>query len=108
MPSASHLAKPPGAMFVFGAFKNCANVRLIFAYTVSMFHGPTSGIHPFVILCKGCLQNIPASVQTLPASWILSECPLCGEKRRYLPLDIFRGRLSHDLLMKPPRISDRR
>lgn len=73
-----------------------------------MFHGPTSGIHPFVIICKGCQQNIPAPVQTLPDSWIVAECPLCGEKRRYLPGDIFRGRLSHELLMKPSRISDRR
>ena len=73
-----------------------------------MFHGPTSGIHPFVIICKGCRQNVPAPVQTLPDSWIVAECPLCGEKRRYLPMDIFQGRLSHELLMKPLRISDRR
>jgi hypothetical protein len=73
-----------------------------------MFHGPTSGIHPFVILCKGCQQNILAPVQTLPDSWIVADCPLCGEKRRYLPADIFRGRLSHDLLAKSRRIEDRR
>ena len=73
-----------------------------------MFHGPTFGIHPFVIVCKGCKQNIPAPVQTLPDSWIVAECPLCDEKRRYVPTDIFKGRLSHDLLMKPPRFSDRR
>jgi hypothetical protein len=73
-----------------------------------MFHGPTSDIHPFVVVCKGCQQNIPAPVQTLPDSWIVTECPLCGEKRRYLLADIFRGRLSRDLLMKPSRISDRR
>lgn len=73
-----------------------------------MFHGPTFGIHSFVIVCKGCQQNVPAPVQTLPDSWIVAECPLCGEKRRYLPADIFKGRLSHDLLMKPPRFSDRR
>jgi len=73
-----------------------------------MFHGPTPGIHPFVIICKGCQQSIPAPVQTLPDSWIVAEGPLCGEKRRYLPADIFQGRLSHDLLSKPPRITDRR
>jgi hypothetical protein len=73
-----------------------------------MFHGPTSGIHPFVILCKGCEQNIPAPVQTMPDTWIVAVCPRCGEKRRYLPADIFRGRLSHDLLAKLPRIADRR
>lgn len=80
----------------------------MFAYTDSMYQGPTSGIHPFVSACKGCQQNIPAPVQTLPDSWIVAECPLCGENRRYLPADIFRGRLSHDLQMKALRISDRR
>ena len=73
-----------------------------------MFHGPTSGIHPFFIIRRGCQQNIPAPVKTLPDSWIAAECPLCGETRRYLPADIFRGRLSHELLMKSLRISDRR
>ncbi len=73
-----------------------------------MFQGPTSGIYPFVIICKQCRQNIKAPVQTMPDSWIVAECPLCDEKRRYLPTDIFRGRLSHDLLMKPSRTSDRR
>ena len=72
-----------------------------------MFNDPISGIHPSVILCKGCQRNIPGPVQTLPDSWIVAECPLCGEKRRYLPVDIFRGRLFQDVLMKPPRISDR-
>ena len=83
-------------------------IRLIFAYNVFMFHGPMSDIHPFVVTCKGCQQNIPAPVETLPDSWVAAECPLCGEQRRYLPADIFRGRLSHDLLAKPPRIADRR
>jgi hypothetical protein len=73
-----------------------------------MFQGPTSGIHPFVIICKGCQRNISAPVQTLPDSWIVADCQLCGEKRRYLPADIFRGRLSHDLLAKSQRIEDRR
>jgi hypothetical protein len=73
-----------------------------------MFHEPMFGIHPFVIVCKGCREIIPAPVETLPDSWIIADCPLCGEIRRYLPVDIFRGRLSHDLLSKPPRITDRR
>ena len=113
-PSSFRVYRVAGASYgcrgtlVPGLSRNGGNLRLIFAYTVFMFHGPTSGIHPFVISCKGCQQNIPAPVQTLPDSWIVAECPLCGEKRRYLPADIFRGRLSHDLLMKPPRISDRR
>jgi hypothetical protein len=66
-----------------------------------MFHAPSFGTHPFVIVCKGCEQNIPAPVETMPDSWIVADCPLCSERRRYLPADIFRGRLSHDLLVKP-------
>jgi hypothetical protein len=73
-----------------------------------MFDGPTPGVHPFVIVCKGCQQNIPAPVQTMPDSWIIADCPLCGAKRRYLPADIFQGRLSHDLLAKPSPIANRR
>jgi hypothetical protein len=72
-----------------------------------MFHRATSVSHPFLIVCKGCQQNIPAPVQTLPGSWIVAECPLCGEKRRYLPADIFQGQLSRDLLLKLTRIPDR-
>jgi len=49
----------------------------------------------FVVVCKGCRENIPAPVQTMPDTWIVAECPLCGCKRRYLPTDIFRGTLTH-------------
>ena len=59
-----------------------------------VFHAPTSGVYPFAIVCKGCHQNIPAPVETMPGSWIIAECPLCGQRRRYLPTDIFQGRLS--------------
>lgn len=62
-----------------------------------VYHAPTSGLYPFVIVCKGCGQNIPAPVETMPDSWIIAECPLCGQRRRYLPTDIFQGRLSQDL-----------
>ena len=65
-----------------------------------MFHAPTSGIYPFVIVCKSCHQNIPAPVETMPDSWIIAACRLCGEERRYLPGDIFQGRLSRDFLAK--------
>jgi hypothetical protein len=43
-----------------------------------MFQGPQSW-RDFVIRCKGCRENIPAMVETLPASWIAIRCPLCGE-----------------------------
>jgi hypothetical protein len=77
-------------------------IRLIFAYTDPVFHAPTSGLYPFVIVCKGCHENIPAPVETLPDDWVIAECPLCGQKRRYLPTEIFQGRLSH--LVAVPRV----
>ncbi len=39
----------------------------------------------FVVTCKGCRENIAASIQTLPDDWIIEACPFCGERRRYLP-----------------------
>jgi len=68
-----------------------------------MFPSPEACFSLFVVTCKGCRQNIPAPVQTLPDSWIIAGCPLCGEKRRYLPADIFPGRLSSDLLTRSGR-----
>jgi hypothetical protein len=55
----------------------------------------------YLIVCKRCGENVPAPVQTMPSSWIVAECPLCGERRRYLPPDIFRGRLSMRLAAQP-------
>jgi hypothetical protein len=59
-----------------------------------MFHAPTSGLYPFVIVSKGCHENIAARVETLPDDWVIATCPLCGQKRRYLPAEILQGRLS--------------
>ena len=95
------LGRIPSTRFLPGTSRGCGYIRRIFAYTGSMFHAPTSGIHPFVIACKGCHENIQAPVETLPGSWIVAECPLCGERRRYLAADIFQGRLSHELVAKP-------
>jgi hypothetical protein len=33
----------------------------------------------------------------MPDTWIVALCPLCGERRAYLPTEIFRGRLSQRL-----------
>jgi hypothetical protein len=52
---------------------------------------------------QGCGENIPAMVETLPSSWIAVKCPLCGEHRRYLPSEVFQGRVSYQLLKKPVR-----
>jgi hypothetical protein len=51
----------------------------------------------FTVSCKGCLKNIPALAQTMPSGWITVGCPLCHGQYRYLPTDIFRGRLSEKI-----------
>jgi len=33
----------------------------------------------------------------MPDTWIAAQCLLCGEKRNYLPSEIFRGKLSYKL-----------
>jgi hypothetical protein len=71
----------------------------MFAYGVFMYQ-PNEPLHPFVIVCKGCQQNIPAPFETMPDSWIIADCSLCGARCRYLPADIFQGRLSHAMLGK--------
>jgi hypothetical protein len=40
----------------------------------------------------------PAAVETMPSSWIIAECPLCGVRRYYLLADIFRGKLSFKVM----------
>ena len=68
-----------------------------------MFPTPNPGLYPFVIACKGCEENIPAPVETLPDDWIIAVCPLCGQKRRYLPAEIFQGKLSHQVVLQRVR-----
>jgi hypothetical protein len=72
-----------------------------------MFQGPPP-TRTIVICCKGCRENIPAPVETVPAQPIAAKCPLCGQHRRYLPSEVFQGRLSHMLLRKPVRTADGR
>ncbi len=81
------------------------------------FHPPHPGLSTSELQCRvqecwakliGRQEIILAPVQTVPDSWIVANCPLCGEKSRYLPADIFRGRLSNDLLAKSLWIADRR
>jgi hypothetical protein len=56
-----------------------------------VFNLPASRLCDFAICCKGCGQNVPAPVGTMPDTWIVAKCLLCGEKRRYLPSEIFKG-----------------
>jgi hypothetical protein len=68
-----------------------------------MFNLPQILHCDFTISCKRCGENIPAPVATMPDSWITAQCPLCGEKRSYLPSEIFRGKLSYKLGPRPVR-----
>ncbi len=60
-----------------------------------MFQGPNPAYSDFVVTCKRCRESIAARIQTMPDAWIIETCPFCTETRRYLPQEIFRGRLSH-------------
>ena len=57
--------------------------------------------------CKRCRETIPAPVRTLPDTWIIADCPLCGERRAYLQSDILRGRLSFRIMRKPVQLERR-
>ena len=83
--------------------KSTLRIRFLFAYTALVFNLPQSRPCDFTIRCKKCGENIPAPVGTLPDYWIAARCPLCGEKRSYLPSEIFRGNLSYKLGRKPVR-----
>ena len=81
----------------------------MFAYTGAMaFNIPSTRRSDFTIRCKGCQENIPAPVETMPDTWIIAVCPLCGERRRYLPTEIFRGNLSARLDDRSPATARRR
>jgi hypothetical protein len=82
-------------------------IRFLFAYNVLMFPGPESSKR-VVVQCKGCGENIPAPVETMPSQPIAARCPLCHEHRRYLPSEVFLGRLSHLMIRKPVRTADGR
>jgi RNase P subunit RPR2 len=46
----------------------------------------------FVVRCKLCHRNVPAAVETFPFNRnIVVACPLCGERRRYRPSEVFLG-----------------
>ena len=87
------------------------NLWIIFAFYSPilrlMFPGPESS-KLVVVQCKGCHENIPAPVEGMPAQPIAAKCPLCHDHRRYLPSEVFLGRLSHLMMRKPVRTADGR
>jgi len=56
----------------------------------------------FVVACKRCRRDVPAGTKEFPFLSITVSCPLCGELRRYLPSEVFLGRL-HPLVTKQAR-----
>lgn len=66
--------------------------RLLFAYDSPMFLGP-SACKTFVVACKSCRRNVPTGVSEFPFQSIVVVCALCGEERRYLPSEVFLGRV---------------
>jgi len=64
--------------------------RHIFAYPLFMFQGPSTR-KTFVVACKKCRRDVPTGVAEFPFQSIIVECALCGEKRRYLPSEVFLG-----------------
>ena len=90
-----------------GDFPDVDYFRLLFAYTIHVFMLPESRFCDYTVRCKECGENIPAPVRTMPDTWIIADCPLCGQRRAYLPPDIFRGRLSFRLNRKPVKSETR-
>jgi RNase P subunit RPR2 len=85
--------------------KSVDDFLLFFSYAAFMYQGAPESLR-VVIRCKGCGENIPAPVETMPAQPIVATCPLCGQQRRYLPSQVFQGRLSWKLLRKPVRSAE--
>jgi hypothetical protein len=67
-----------------------AYLRLFFAYNGGVWNLPDSPLCDYTISCKGCGENIPAPIETMPDTWIVADCPLCGVKRRYMPTMVGR------------------
>ena len=45
----------------------------------------------WVVACKKCRRHIPACVDSFPTGNIRVDCPLCDEKRRYRPTEVYLG-----------------
>jgi len=81
------------------------NLRLLFAYNALMAFG-IQDRKLFVVECKRCRRNVAAGVQQFPFRSIVVFCPLCGERRQYLPSDVYLGR-PNQLVAKQARTGSR-
>lgn len=77
---------PARRSFVTYLFALCSPMLL------SMFEG-LSARKTFVVACKKCRRDVPTGVGDFPFQSNVVECPLCGERRRYLPSEVFLGRV---------------
>ena len=73
------------------------DIRLLFSYAGLMFQGPANR-NIFVVTCKRCRRDIPAGVNEFPFQSVTVVCCLCGELRRYLPSELFLGKVDHLVL----------
>lgn len=46
-------------------------IRFLFAYAPGMFNVPDCRLCDYTVKCKGCHENIPAPVETMPDTWII-------------------------------------
>ena len=70
------------------------DIRYLFAYAGSMFQGPANR-KMFVVTCKRCCRDIPSGASEFPFKSVTVACCLCGEIRRYLPSELFLGKVDH-------------
>jgi len=59
---------------------------------LSMFQGP-SARKTFVVACKKCRRDVPTGVGEFPFQSLSSSARYAGKKRRYLPSEVFLGRV---------------
>jgi RNase P subunit RPR2 len=53
--------------------------------------GSVRQIWRFLVVCKRCERAVDAGVPAIPRDNIIVKCPLCGEKRRYRPAEVYKG-----------------
>lgn len=57
----------------------------------------SSSVKTGVVRCKHCEKNIPVPCEGLPPQPVLVHCPLCTERRFYLPSEVFFGAPAYEI-----------
>jgi hypothetical protein len=79
----------------------CGFILFLFAYTGFMPALPSP--KTAVVRCKGCSRNIPSGTHGVPAQPVAVLCPLCGQRRMYLPVEVNLDRLHASLALRAER-----